>query len=335
MTLVSAPMCRWWGLGFALCATATHAQEPGEKVLLAPKFVPGQSSRYTVEAEFTRRRAPREDAPGTIVTQAFDIRAETRTVDREGIAVVRVTFDRLRVRVERRGGAADAGDPAAGPTPTTWEWNRAAGEPVSEGPPVAGMAQANAALADAVLEVRVAPDGALRGIAGLERAYEALVARGRDAEPIPILGALSPGAAESFLEGFWCLVPGDGSPPVVAIGESWEVARSTPFPGGYEAESTAVYTLERVRTSVAEISGQVRYALRSPRIEPDPADPMPRIVEQSARAAVTWDGAAGRLVRRRVERSLAWSTTLALREPLEVRDYTTTRVTITLMPEAP
>lgn len=335
MNLFAAAGSRLAAVVLVLSAPVARAQDGGEKIRLAPKFVPGQSVRYSVEGEFTRRRAPREDAPGTKVTQSFDVRLETRAVDREGIALIRVAFDRLRVRVERTGAEGGAGVPGSRPSPTTWEWTRAADEPAGEGPEVPGLAEVNRALAEAGIEVRVASDGALRGVAGLERAYEALVARGRDAEPIPILGAFSPGAAESFFEGFWCLGPGDGSPPMVAMGDHWEVARSTPFPGGYEAESTTIYTIERMRSGVAEISGEVRSALRPPRIEPDPADPMPRIIDQSGRAAITWDSAAGRLVRRTLERSLTWSATLALREPLEVRDYTTTRLTITLTPEAP
>lgn len=310
-------------------AAPLAAGQPHEAIRLAPRFVPGHSSRYVVEAEFVRRRAERDDAPGTKITQSVEMSLETRAVDRAGVAVVRVAFDGLGVRVQR------LDQP---PATSSWEWTRAGGKPSTDGPDVASLAAANAALVESTIEVRVAADGSVRGVAGLERAGVVLAARGADAEPLPVLGVLTPGAAESFFEGFWRLGGVEGVIPEVAAGDRLVVSRSLPLIAGHQARADTTYEVERATAGVVQLTGRTTFEIARSGVEPDPADPVPRIIDQSGRATVTWDPAAGRLVRRTVERSLTWSASLELpspREPIVVRDFTSTRVTVTLVPESP
>lgn len=316
-------------LAAAAVAAPLVAGQPRESVRLVPRFVPGHSTRYSVEAEFVRRRAPRDDAPGTRIAQSLEMILETRGVDRDGVAAVRVALDRVRVRVE----------PLARPSATsTWEWSRAGGRPSLDGPDVASLSDANAGLVESPIEVLVGADGTVRAVAGLERASAVLAGRGADTEPLPVLGVLTPGAAESFFEGFWRLGGIEGVIPEVAEGDRLVVTRSLPLIAGYEARADTTYEVERATAAVVLLSGSTTFEIARSGVEPDPADPVPRIIDQSGRATVTWDPAAGRLVRRTAERSLTWSASLELpapREPIVVRDFTSTRVTITLVPESP
>ncbi len=301
-----------------------------QPILLAPRFVAGQSVAYTLDAEFTRRRAQRDDAPGTRLTQSADLTFVTVSAEPDGSAAVRATFDRLLVRVERLGPDASS---------TTWEWRRAAEKPVTDGAGVPGLDEACSALVRSSIQMRIAADGSLRTIEGLERTYEALAAArekggGGGDDPTPVLGVFSPGAVVSFFEGFSSFGPGSGAKvPRPAPGDHWKVTKSAPLFGGYQAEATTNYSLDRVRADAADISGLVTFAIVPPRADPGPADPAPKIIEQSGRVEATWDTAARRIVRRLFERSLAWSATISLAEPVEVKDYTTARVEIKLADE--
>ncbi len=309
-----------------ISATSAYSSIQPGVILLAPRFITGQSAVYTLDAEFTRRRAQRDDAPGTRLTQSADLTFVTVSAEPDGSAAVRATFERLLVRVETLGPDASS---------TTWEWRRAAEKPVTDGAGVPGLDEACSALVRSSIQLRIAADGSLRTIEGLERAYEALAAsreKGGD-DVTPILGVFSPGASVSFFEGFWSFGPGSGARvPRPAPGDRWKVTKSAPLFGGYQAEATTSYTLDRVRADAAEISGLVTFAIVPPRADPGPADPAPKIIEQSGRIEATWDTAARRVVRRLSERSLAWSATISLSEPVEVKDYTTARVEIKLAP---
>lgn len=309
------------GLLGGVLAMSAGAQ-PRDAVLIAPRFTPGESMVYTVEAEFTRRRSTADDAPGTRLVQSADVTIETLVAEPDGGAAARLTFERLKTSVQTLGP-----DPRA----TSWEWRRAGGEPVTDGDPIAGLEEASLALARSAIRVRLAPDGTLRSVEGLEEAYDALRER-PPGDPTPILGVFSPGASVSFLEGFWSFSPGRGRAPRLSPGESWRVVKSAPLFSGYEAEAATTYTLDRIAGDNAEISGRTEFAIRPPAAQPDPADPAPRIIEQSGKVEAVWDTAARRVVRRRSERSLAWSATIALTDPIEVKDITSSRVEIRLQP---
>lgn len=305
--------------------TASPSQAQPDTVSLAPRFVAGQSVAYTLDAEFTRRRALRDDAPGTKLAQSADLTLVTVGVDPDGGATVRATFDRLRVSVAKLGPDAST---------TTWEWRRAAEKPVTEGAGVPGLDEAYSALARSSIQMRVAPDGSLRTMEGLERAHEALAAsrdKG-DLEATPILGVFSAGGVGTFFEGFWAVSTGGGRsrPLRPAPGDEWKAVKSQQLLGGYQVRATTTYRLERVRADLADVSGRTVFEMVPPRAEPDPADPVPKIVEQSGRVEAVWDGAAGRVVRRISERSFAWSATItpAELEPLERSDYTAARVEV-------
>ncbi len=330
------PIALAWSLGLLVIASITYGLgssvdrranggQPGG-VVLAPRFVAGESVTYTVEAKFTRRRADNEQAPGTRLTQSAALTFVTGTERRggEGGAVVRATFDRLSTRIERLGDGSE---------PTVWEWTRAGGEPTTKGPEVAGLAESNLALVRSTILIEVGVDGSVESLDGIDRAYEALAESLREGEGpgTPVLGVFSPGAVVTFFEGFWSLSDGVEAPRP-APGESWDVRRSAPLFGGYEAEARTRYTLARIRDDVAEITGTMSFALVEPHIAPDPVAPMPRILRQSGRVEVDWDTASRRVVRRLSERSLDWGATIALKEPLERRDYTTARVELKLDP---
>ncbi len=319
-----------WSPSHRLTGSPSAAQP--DTVSLAPRFVAGQSVAYSLDAEFTRRRALRDDAPGTRLAQSADLTLLTVGVEPDGGATVRATFDRLRVRVEKLG--ADA-------STTTWEWRRAAEKPVTEGPDVRGLDEAYSALARSSIQMRLAPDGSLRTMEGLDRAHEALAASRDKDDPgaTPLLGVFSPGGVGTFFEGFWAVSTGAGRtrPLRPAPGDEWKAVKSQPLPAGYQARATTTYRLERVRADLADISGSTVFEIVPPRTEPDPADPVPKIVEQSGRVEAVWDGAAGRIVRRTSERSFAWLATVAPaeREPIEVNDYTAARIEVKMADQPP
>lgn len=305
----------------AAAAIVSGMPQPAEGVRLRARPEVGQTYRYDVRADFSFTRGA--DPASQSLEQEVRIRFTVAQVDEEGTATVRAAFESINASVR----------PLDGGPASTFQWR------ADEAPAAAGDKDAlkNAGplypmyreLAGSFLQFRVASDGTLADVEGLDGVLQA----GRQSKlpgPERALGVLLPEAARTHLAVIWALDPGSAAR---SPGATWTTGRPIPIMPGYTAGREVRWTLGSVTDGVAELAGPIVVSLSTDRKPASEAEPTLAITDQSGAATARWDTRAGRLVSATTESRLDWSASLKLKEPIVTTRSTAAKVRITLVEE--
>lgn len=304
-------------LALLLLASAAGAQDA---VRFAARLDPDRPLRYQVDAEFSVRRSGAPDAPGVVLRQSAVLRLAPRAVNADGSARLLLSFDRLQVEQRHFTGEPE-------PVIVTWEYTGEGDPPaLPEGAP--GAFRAYPLLARARAEATLRPGARVVAFSGWDAAQAAADPSPEDPPAAAFLGLFTREGATVLLQAILSPDPdGEARRP----GDRWTATESLALPGARDGRVETTYTFDAVEGTMARISARVAASLLPPRVRQDPADPVVEIAGQSGALAIVWDTRAGRLVERTSARAFEWVARLDLREPLEVRDTSSLKITIRLL----
>lgn len=291
-----------------------------DAVRFAARLDPDRPLRYQLDAEFSIRRSSAPDAPGVVLRQSAVLRLAPRTVNADGSARLLVSFDHLKIEQRLFTGKPEPGL-------SVWEWD-GEGDPPAPGQGAPAPFRAYPLLARARAEVTLRPGARVVAFSGWDAAQNAADPSPEEPPLAAFLGLFTRAGAPVLLQ---AILSPDPDGPARRPGDQWTVTESLALPGPSDGRIETTYTYDAAEGATARISGRVVASILPSRVRPDPADPVVEIAGQSGAVSLVWDTRAARLVERTSARAIDWVARLQLREPLEVRDVTSSRVTIRLL----
>jgi hypothetical protein len=271
-----------FGLILAAVVLSTAAATAGADTTLRWKFAPGQKHGFAV----TQKTAMKMEVMGkpveTSFTQVMDVTWDVKAVDKDGIAAIVQTIDRIRVQMMMPGSNVDVDTAKAEDAPGT--------------PELMMMTKLFRSMAGSAFTMKMTPRGEVRDLTVPAKIVEAL----KNAGPA---GAMV-GSEENLknMGGQSVVVFPEGA---IAQGKSWKAARKLPMPFGTMVMDTT-YTLEAAAGPVENIGMDVKAE-----IEPKEGSPFEiKVTSQQAKGHYRFDNSVGNLKSSELVQKMSMSVTV-------------------------
>jgi hypothetical protein len=229
------------------------------------KFAPGQKQTYAMTQKTSMKMELQGNPVKTSYTQTTDITWEVKAVDKDGIADMVQTIDRVRFEMMAPTGKVDVDTAKESDAPGTPEL----------------MSKLFRSMAGSPFSMKMTPRGEVRDLTVPAKLVDAFKNAGPAAQMVGSEESLKNLIGQSVV-----VFPEAG----IAEGNTWQATRKLPMPFGTMVMDTT-YTLEPPTGPVANIGINVKAA-----IEPKEGSPLEiKVTSQDTKGHYRFDNAAGNL----------------------------------------